>query len=68
MLYNDCDISLFMSPFQVPAGIDYVIQRIGPVDDRLYLSGLDKVPEIKKVFSVYGESILQIRVATVSET
>ena len=50
--YGDEDFSSSMSLFQIPDGLRGLAQRVGPVDDRRDLAGLDELLEDEQVLLV----------------
>jgi hypothetical protein len=50
------NISLLVSCFDIPVGLDNFLERICPIDDRLYLSPLYEILEEDEVFGLREEA------------
>ena len=56
MGHRDDHVPLLVTLLDVPECLDHLLERIGPVDDRLQLSGLDEILEEDKVLGLDGPS------------
>ena len=56
LLHRDDDIPLFVPFFDIPVSLDYFLQGIASIYDRLYLPCLDKLFEEGEIFSLYVAS------------
>ena len=54
MFHSDDDISLFVPFFDIPVSLDNLFQRIASIDDRFYLSRLNKLFEEDQIFSLFA--------------